>query len=90
MSIRCVLMESIIIKRGGKRRVYLGKMVRKINKKKGDEKIREKIKGRFIFRRLSFKFKKIDWFIFFLMVIGRFFGSGVFSKFWICGDSSSG
>lgn len=48
VSIRCVPMESTTIKRGGKRRAHPGKMVRKTNKKKGDEKIREKTKGRSI------------------------------------------
>lgn len=90
MSIRCVPMESTTIKRGGKRRAHPGKMVRKTNKKKGDEKIREKTKGRSILRRLSSKSKKTDWSTSPLMVTGRSLGSGAFSKSWTCGDSSSG
>lgn len=90
VSIRCVPMESTTIKRGGKRRAHPGKMVRKTNKKKGDEKIREKTKGRSILRRLSSKSKKTDWSTSPLMVTGRSLGSGAFSKSWTCGDSSSG
>ncbi|XP_056019812.1 microtubule-associated serine/threonine-protein kinase 3-like isoform X4 [Ostrea edulis] len=89
VSIRCVPMESTTIKRGGRRRAHPGKMVRKTNKKKGDDKIKEKTKGRSILRRLSSKTKKSEWSSP-LMVTGRSFGSGAFSKSWTCGDTSSG
>ncbi|XP_078318625.1 microtubule-associated serine/threonine-protein kinase 3-like isoform X3 [Crassostrea virginica] len=90
VSIRCVPMENTTIKRGGRRRAHPGKMVRKTNKKKGEEKSREKSKGRSILRRLSSKTKKTDWSTSPLMVTGRSIGSGAFSKSWTCGDSSSG
>ncbi|XP_061191975.1 microtubule-associated serine/threonine-protein kinase 2-like isoform X3 [Saccostrea echinata] len=90
VSIKCVPMESTTIKRGGRRRAHPGKMVRKTNKKKGDEKIREKTKGRSILRRLSSKTKKSEWSTSPLMVTGRSIGSGAFSKSWTCGDSSNG